>query len=34
MAAKIDDWAARWKAQNRLPGAGEFEELLLGFVQH
>ncbi|WVQ67995.1 transketolase [Kwoniella botswanensis] len=34
MATKIDSWAANWKSKGRLPGLGEFEELLLGSVQH
>ncbi|WWC61577.1 transketolase [Kwoniella dejecticola CBS 10117] len=34
MASKIDSWANKWKVKGRLPGLGEFEELLLGYVQH
>lgn len=34
MASKIDAWVRKWKAQERLPAVGEFEELLLGYAQH
>ncbi|WWC70483.1 transketolase [Kwoniella pini CBS 10737] len=34
MASKIDAWANKWISKGRLPGLGEFEELLLGYVQH
>jgi dihydroxyacetone synthase len=34
MASKIDAWVQKWKAQERLPSVGEFEELLLGYAQH
>ncbi|WVR07287.1 transketolase [Kwoniella sp. DSM 27419] len=32
IAAKVDAWAGKWKEAGRLPGLGEFEELLLGFA--
>ncbi|KAJ9099731.1 hypothetical protein QFC20_005609 [Naganishia adeliensis] len=34
MASKIDAWVQKWKALERLPSVGEFEELLLGYAQH
>ncbi|WVW83577.1 transketolase [Kwoniella bestiolae CBS 10118] len=34
MATKIDSWTTRWSNKGRLPGLGEFEELLLEHVQH
>lgn len=34
MASAIDKWANTWKTAKRMPGLGEFEELLLGHVQH
>ena len=29
----VGGWAARWTAEGRLPGVGEFEELLLGVAE-
>jgi hypothetical protein len=34
MANRIDVWAKRWQGESRLPGVGEFEELLLGVQGH
>lgn len=34
MAKLIGDWAASWESQNRLPGLGEFAELLLDRAGH
>ncbi|WVF71758.1 transketolase [Kwoniella sp. CBS 6097] len=34
MASKIDGFVSKWKAESRLPGLGDFEELLLGYSQH
>ncbi|KAG7527769.1 hypothetical protein FFLO_06611 [Filobasidium floriforme] len=34
MANRIDVWVKRWQGESRLPGVGEFEELLLGVQGH
>ena len=34
MAKVIGDWATSWESQGRLPGLGEFGELLLNRSHH
>ncbi|KAK4689319.1 dihydroxyacetone synthase, partial [Tremellales sp. Uapishka_1] len=34
IAAKVEAWASSWKAKGRLPGLGEYDELLLEAAKH